>query len=191
VTQAAVTPSLASPERAAVERARAGDADAFASLVDRRIDALFRTAVAILRDEADARDAVQETLVGAWRELPALRDVDRFDAWLGRSLVNRCRSALRSRSRRRIREISAADEMLPDRGDPGGGMADTLSNVDAIRRAFDRLSAAERTVLVLHHVEQRPIAEIAPLLGVAPGTVKWRLHEARRALQHALAGEDR
>jgi RNA polymerase sigma-70 factor (ECF subfamily) len=70
-------------------------------------------------------------------------------------------------------------------------MADTVSNLDAIRRAFERLSAAERTILVLHHVEQRSIAEIAPLLGVAPGTVKWRLHEARRALQHALEGEDR
>ena len=189
--EVAVAVASESTDRAAIERARSGDDSAFAWLVDRRIDGLYRTAVAILRDEADARDAVQETLVNAWRELPTLRDVERFDAWLGRSLVNRCRTALRSRRRLRVREIAVDRDDLAERTAFGAPLAEAISDADAIRRAFARLSADHRTILVLHHVEQRPIAEIAPLLGVAPGTVKWRLHEARRALERALAGEER
>jgi RNA polymerase sigma-70 factor (ECF subfamily) len=175
-------------DRALVERARDGDRQAFGQLIEPRVPTLYRSALSILRHEADANDAVQQACVDAWRELPRLRDPDRFDAWLGRTLVNRCRMILRSHRRVSVREVSV-DTLTTE---PGGRdrATDDWSGVDAIRRAFGRLSADHRIALVLHHVEERPVAEMAALLGVAEGTVKWRLHEARRALQRALQRED-
>ena len=95
--------------RSLVDLARSGDAAAFESLVRSRMDAMYRLSLAILGDEADAADAAQETFVTAWRELPRLRDLDRFDAWLQRVAVNSCRMVLRARGRRRIREIPMAE----------------------------------------------------------------------------------
>src|SRR6187549_4060861 len=88
-----------------VSRAQAGDQIAFTRLINERHQHLYRTAWAILRNDSDALDATQETCLGAWRELPRLRDPARFDAWLMRSLVNRCRTALRSRKRVSVREV--------------------------------------------------------------------------------------
>jgi RNA polymerase sigma-70 factor (ECF subfamily) len=75
-------------QRELIERARRGDHDAFASLVDAHLARLDAAARLILRDGELARDAVQEALIRAWRDLPGLRDPDRFDAWLHRLAVN-------------------------------------------------------------------------------------------------------
>ena len=87
-----------------LERAADGDAEAFDALLRPRLDRLFRIAVAILRSEPDARDAVQDGSLRAWSALPRLRDRDRFDAWLTQIVVNGCRSLLRNRRRDRLRE---------------------------------------------------------------------------------------
>jgi len=163
-----------------VELAGQGDDEAFAALAERRLDAAFRTASAILGNEADARDVVQEAFVAAWVHLPRLRDVARFDAWLSRIIVNRCRDVLRRR--RRAREVAVAEATIAD---AGGGAPET-SRLDA---AFDRLNVHQRHLLVAHHLRGQPVAEIAHQLGVPVGTVKWRLHAARRALEHALEAE--
>ena len=92
-------------EPALVENARAGDRAAFDSLVRSRIDAMYRTSLAVLGDEADAADAVQETFISAWRHCSELRDPDLFDAWLGRINLNACRDQLRRRGRKGVREI--------------------------------------------------------------------------------------
>lgn len=157
--------------------------------------------MAILRSEEDALDAVQEAFVSAWRELPRLRDPDQFDAWLGRILVNRCRTMLRHRKVVRVREIALErDDHRPDsEGQDGaivrehgveGGQAQ-FADVDAIRRAFERLDADARALIVMHHLDARPIAEIAALIGIPDGTVKWRLHAARKALEGHLERERR
>jgi len=78
-----------------LRRAGAGDQAAFAAILDRVGDGILRRALAILRDEADARDATQETLLRIWRELPRLRSEDRFEAWVDRILMNVCRDRLR------------------------------------------------------------------------------------------------
>jgi RNA polymerase sigma-70 factor (ECF subfamily) len=168
-----------------VERARAGDADAFDRLVDERAGRAYRMALAIVRTDWDARDACQDAFVAAWRELPRLRDVARFDPWLDRIVVNQCRMLLRRRTAR-VREISI-DDVADHRDHPASSSSmDEVADEELVRQAFGRLSADQRIVLALHHAEGRPVAEIASLLGVPAGTVMWRLFSARRALEKAL-----
>lgn len=163
-------------DRELLLRARAGDMEAFESIVLAKGEPLFRTALAILGNEADARDAVQETLVNAWRGLSSLRDPDRFDAWIGRSLVNQCRDALRRRSR--IRDVALADSLThsssPDPASP------------ELREAFLRLPIDQRALLVLHHLHGYGVREIGTWMGTPAGTVKWRLSRARSALRAEL-----
>ena len=168
-----------------VERARAGDADAFERLIEARLERAYRTAFAILRTDWDARDACQEAFIAAWRELPRLRDVDRFDAWLDRIVVNQCRSLLRRR-KTRVREISIDATPEATGGLSGTSPVEALADEDLVRRAFARLSPDQRSVIALHHGEGRTVAEIASLLGVPAGTVMWRLYRARRALEKVL-----
>lgn len=178
-----------------LERAAEGDVDAFDVLLRPRLDRLFRMAVAITRSEADARDAVQEASVHAWRELPRLRDRERFDAWLAQILVNACRSLLRRRRRTSVREIDVDGLADPSAGNGGAyagrGEVEDVPEVDLIRRAFERLDPTVRSLLVLHYVEERPLAEIGRILGSPVGTIKWRLSNARRALDRALEVERR
>ena len=172
-------------EQSLIDRARAGDAAAFEALIAPRVDPLFRSAWAIVGNEADARDATQEACISAWRHLPRLRDADRFDAWLGRVLVNSCRMLLRKRGR--VREIAIAGDhelRASGLGDPT-----SVAGVDAVARAFDRLTPDARALLVLHHLRHEPVARIAETLGIPVGTVKWRLHAARADLERALEGE--
>ena len=165
-------------DRELLVRARAGDREAFEQIVLAKSEPFFRTALAIVGNEADARDATQEALVAAWRSLPGLRNLDRFDAWMGRILINECRMTLRHRGR--MREVSTAD--LPESPEPRASSGDT-TDFDA---AFNRLSVDQRAMLVLHHVHGYGVSEIAAWLGIPSGTVKWRLSRARRALAAEL-----
>ena len=175
-----------------VERSRAGDVDAFDRLTGDHVDAAYRTALAILRSEADASDAVQDAFITAWRELPRLRQPERFAAWLGRIVANRCRSQLRHR------RVVARTVVAPARDratgdhmplDPRPQLSDAVADADAIRRAFERLRPDDRVLVILHHVEGRPLAEVAATLGMPEGTAKWRLHGARQALAKLLEDE--
>jgi RNA polymerase sigma-70 factor (ECF subfamily) len=174
------------------ERARAGDRIAFERLIDPWIEPAYRTGLAILGRDADARDAVQDALLEAWRNIGHLREPDRFDAWLGRIHLNACHAIGRRRGRSSVREIAL--DALPDPENvPNRAIAmdEQRASLDELERAFDRLSVADRTTLVLHYLEHHPLAEIAARQGVAEGTVKWRLHEARNALARALEEERR
>jgi RNA polymerase sigma-70 factor (ECF subfamily) len=174
-----------------VERARRGDADAFVALIEERQVTMTRVATAILRDPADVVDALQEALIALWRELPRLRDADRFDAWADRILVNACRLALRRRGRRRLREISIASGETAALPRPNGATRDTeVPGRDAFARAFEPLAIEARAILVLHHLEGRPVAAIAASLGIPLGTAKSRLFAARRQLNAALEDEE-
>jgi RNA polymerase sigma-70 factor (ECF subfamily) len=179
-------------ERELVEKARLGDRDAFDALIRTRIDAVYRTSLAILGDPSDAADATQETFVSAWCHRDALRDPDLFGAWLGRINLNACRQQLRRRGRASVREVRLVDPDEP--GEPAStdrAVDDRTADADAFDRAFARLSVDDRAVLVLHHLQERPVAEIAAVLGSPEGTIKSRLHRARAALESALAKETR
>ena len=193
VTSVLLAPAILAGETALVERARRGDHDAFTALVDRRLAATFRTALAILGNESDARDATQEIFLRTWRNLPELRDAERFGAWFGRIVVNTCRTAIRGRRRRIVREISV--ESMPGEGDRLAFAAtrhdDRTADLDVLQRALDRLSIADRTLLALHHFEHLSLESIGERLGVPGKTVKSRLFSARRSLVRALEVERR
>jgi RNA polymerase sigma-70 factor (ECF subfamily) len=175
-------------ERELVEQARRGDRAAYEIIVRRKVDTVYRTARAILGNDADADDATQEALIGAWRKLPSLREPDRFDAWLGRITVNACRAALR---RHRGPALVALG------GDTGHELSDThvpgfehrAVTADAFDRAFERLSVEQRAILVLHHRDELPITGVAALLGIPEGTAKSRLSAARAVLNRSLVRE--
>lgn len=147
---------------------------------------MYRLALAIAGDEADAADITQDTFVAMWKQLPKLRDGDRFDAWLHRIVVNAARMAVRGRRRRRVREIPntelaevGADRTMPVSPD-GRRLAAALTDLDSDQRAL----------LALHPLEGRSLAEIGLTLGIPVGTVKSRLFAARRALDAALSREE-
>ena len=169
---------------ALVERARAGDEEAFASLARAAGDRLLSIAFRILRDLGLAEDAVQQTLVLAWRELPRLRDVERFDAWLHRLLVNTC-----YRETRRGRRWAGNVRVLSI--DEPAGSDDMLSVVhrDQLERGFRRLPPEQRAVFVFHHYLGLTLLEVADQLGVPLGTVKSRLHYATNTLRAALEAD--
>jgi len=189
------TNSVTSADDALVRRARTGDAAAFGVLLDSRIARCYRPAWSILANDADAADATQDALVSAWRQLPRLRDPAVFDSWLNRIVANAALMARRHRVR--LREVSVrptgptAESPQPEpRQDlHARTQMDEMVDNDAIGRAFDRLRPQDRMILVLHHVEERPVAEIARSLGIPVGTAKWRLHAARRALEKAMEAE--
>jgi RNA polymerase sigma-70 factor (ECF subfamily) len=147
------------------------------------MDAVYRLSFAILGDEADARDAAQDTFVTAWRQIGTLRDPDRFDAWLQRVAVNSARMTHRARWRRGVREI-------PSSRVPGVRDLAAASPVDADAATLDAamrsLPIEQRSILVLHHLEGQPVNALAEILAIPVGTVKSRLHTAREALQTAI-----
>ena len=193
LTRAATTTTSA--DDALVHRARTGDAAAFGILVDTRIDRCYRLAWSILSNDADAADATQDALLAAWRQLPRLRDAAAFDGWLNRIVANAALMARRHRLR--LREVSVAPIQsgeIAHEPEPAPDLRartayDDVVDNDAIGRGFDRLRPQDRLILVLHHVEERPVAEIAQSLGIPVGTVKSRLHAARIALEKAMEAE--
>jgi RNA polymerase sigma-70 factor (ECF subfamily) len=169
-----------------VEAARSGDEEAFASIVRGSADRLFAVAHRILRDVGRAEDAVQQTLVTAWRELPALRDADRFEAWLHRILVHACYAEAKRASR-----WSANVVLLPLDGPATPDMTTDIVTRDALDRGFRRLPTEQRAAFVLHHYLGWSVAEIALNLGVPTETIKSRLRYATSTLRAALHADAR
>jgi RNA polymerase sigma-70 factor (ECF subfamily) len=169
-----------------VERAKEGDDDAFTELVDLDGSLCYAIAYRILRDAERAQDAVQQAFLLAWRELPHLRDPERFGPWLHKLLVNACYDELR-----RHKRWSARIQTLPMDGPGGPDPMLTVEDRDTLDRAFARLTPQHRAVFVLHHHAGLPLADIAIIAGVPVGTVKSRLHHATRALRAAIAADGR
>ncbi len=169
-----------------VEQAQRGDRDAFAILARTRGDRLFGIANRILRDIGRSEDAVQQALVIAWRELPRLRDPDRFDAWINRLLVHAAYLEAR-----RARQWTAAIRLLPVDGPAAPDDTLSVAHRDQLERGFRRLPPEQRAILVLRHYLGLDTAEIADTLGIAAGTARSRLHYAHRAMRAALEAVER
>ncbi len=169
-----------------VIRAMGGDHDAFSQLAAASIGRLFAVARLILRDSEVAEDAVQEAFVAAWRDLPTLRDPDRFEAWLHRLLVRSCyREARRSRRIGRIEvQVTPIDLGRPDD-------SRLIADRDQLERGFRRLDPEQRAILVLHFFSGHTLVEIAEVLAIPIGTVKSRLHRAIQIMRADLDADAR
>jgi RNA polymerase sigma-70 factor (ECF subfamily) len=171
---------------ALVDVARQGDEEAFGALVRSVGDRCMAIAYRILRDVDLAEDAVQTALITAWRELPTLRDPDRFEPWLHRMLVNACYAEAR-RSKRwaanvralTVEGTSAPDDLL------------TVNDRDQLERGMRRLPVDQRAVLVFRYYLELTLPEVADRLGIPVGTAKSRLHYASVALRSALEADAR
>jgi RNA polymerase sigma-70 factor (ECF subfamily) len=170
-------------DRELVERARSGDHDAFEVLAAGIVDHLYSVARLVLRDADRAEDAAQEALIRCWRDLPALRELDRFDAWLNRVLMHAINDEFRRGSRFRATLVVLARE--PSTIDSAAATADR----ELLDRGFARLSLEHRTVVVLRLHLGLSIEETATTLGIPVGTAKSRLHYATEALRRALEAD--
>lgn len=163
-----------------------GDRDAFGALADQHMRRMVGTAGLMLRSRDAADDAAQEALVRAWRDLPSLRDPDRFQPWLYRVLVRTCHDHLRrSASRSAIHRVDQALDLAT--ADP----ADSVAERDAVDAGLSRLTPDQRTILVLRYYLDLSLEEISGVIGVPVGTVKSRTHRALRAMHAAMAAEER
>jgi RNA polymerase sigma-70 factor (ECF subfamily) len=169
-----------------VLRAMAHDHEAFSELVRLSIDKLYAIARLILSDADRAQDATQETLILAWRDIAALRDPDRFEAWLRRLLVNAC---YREAGRMRKRWTMETDVGSIDPGTPDASRL--VADRDELERGFRRLDPDQRILLVLHYYVGLPLQETADALGLPIGTVKSRLHRATNAMRATLDADAR
>ena len=168
-----------------VDRARRGDREAFSVLAGGAVDRLYDIARMILRDADLAEDATQEALVRAWRDLPTLRDAERFDAWLYRLVAHACADV--GRHRRRFRADLTVLPIEPAQAD----MASELANRDQLERGLRRLNDTQRTILALNFYVGLSAGEIAEALEIPVGAVRSRLHYAIEALRAAIAAEER
>jgi RNA polymerase sigma-70 factor (ECF subfamily) len=172
-------------DRALVDRARAGDREAYERLARAVGDELFQVAYRILRDLDSAEDAVQRALVAIWHDLPMLRDLDRFEAWAYRVVTRTSLDEARQRRRHGlVRETLPVEPSEPD----------ALRSVvirDELAHAFDDLRPEHRAVVVLHYYVGLPLGEIAEILGIPYGTVGSRLHYALQRMRTSLGyGDD-
>ncbi len=171
-------------QRELVDRARRGDHDAFAVLAGGSIARLDAAARLILRDHDLARDAVQEGFLGAWRNLPTLRDPDRFEAWLYRLVFRSCIDIIRRRGRRPV-EV----ELTPIDGPVAPDFAAAFADRELLDAALRRLRPEWRAVIVLHYYLGMSLPEVAETLGIPIGTVKSRHHRSIQELRAALGAE--
>ena len=173
-------------ERKLVERAMHGDEEAFDTLIGRVGDQLHSVARRILRDPYLAEDATQRALLDAWRNLPRLRDPDRFEAWVYRLLVNACHAEARRERRHRanLRLLESDEPAVHD-------SSARIALQQQLDQAFRRLGIEHRTVVVLIHYLGLSASEAAAVMGTPVGTVRSRLHYALQHLREAVEADAR
>lgn len=175
-------------KRELIARAARGDHEAFDVLVRSASNRLYGIAYRILRDQYLAEDALQQTLISVWNELPKLRDPDRFDAWTFRLIVRASTAEARKAGR-----SSPTAPLLPGDADASRAPDEyrAIADRDQLERGFSRISAEQRAVLILQHFAGLSQAEIADVLGVPIGTAGSRIHYAARALRAAIEADSR
>ncbi|HEU4641828.1 MAG TPA: sigma-70 family RNA polymerase sigma factor [Gemmatimonadaceae bacterium] len=171
-------------ERSLVERVRAGDAAAFEALVRRHLRRAYAVAYRVLLHREDAEDLVQEAFMAALEHIETF-DVGRpFAPWLCRIVLNRALNARRSRALRRTEPVS---EVVGDTRPAPDVDVERAEVRERFAAALDRLPERQRLVVRLIDGDGLDAAAVAAMLDVAPGTIRWYLHQARTALRAALA----
>jgi RNA polymerase sigma-70 factor (ECF subfamily) len=168
-----------------VARAQEGDTAAYAVLVRRYQQAMYRLALRLLDDRQEAEDATQESFLSAWRRLGGYRGEAAFSSWMYRIVTNRCLNTLRSR--RSTASLDAANEDVPGpeaRGPERGVEAN--EQLGALSGALAGLPPDQRACWLLREGEGLSYAEIAAIVGGSPGAVRGRIHRARRRLAEVM-----
>jgi RNA polymerase sigma factor (sigma-70 family) len=165
-------------------RARSGDADAFTDFVLRWQDRLRAHAERLTGHPAAADDVLQETWIAVLKGLGRLSDVEAFRAWIYRILSRKATDWIRSRQRRRRLDRRVAAEAARSSGDE-----ERSDRIESLDDAVKRLSPPLRHVVLLHYVEEFSVEEVADVLGIPGGTVKSRLHNARKQLRALIEEE--
>ncbi len=161
-----------------------GDADAFAHLVRRYKDVLYRYAERMTGRPDEAADVVQQAFIKGYRNLDRCRDPERVGGWLFRIAVNLCKDQLKSRTRREVR-LEAGEPLRSERELPEAS-AERAEIREEIYRALEELSAEQREAFVLKHIEGWSYEEISEQLDVSVSALKMRVHRAREQLQDLL-----
>ncbi|MCE0764347.1 sigma-70 family RNA polymerase sigma factor [Pseudonocardia kujensis] len=172
-----------------VVRAGEGDVRAFSVLAQRHQPALYRLALRLVGNAADAEDALQESLLDAWRRLDRFRGDSAFTTWAYRIVTNRCLDLLRRR--RATVSVEQVAEVAPERlAAPEAGAPEHAAEVDAglaaLRAALRTLPDDQRACFVLRELEGLGYAEIAEITGASETAVRGRLHRARRGLAEVM-----
>jgi len=182
------TEGVSDPEL--VERARRGDHAAFGTLVDRHRTSVFRAALAALGTREDAEEVAQEAFVAAYRHLQDFREDASFKTWLlsiaWRKALTRRRN-VKTFLRRFVQPPEDTEWQVPDAGrtQEQAVLDDELRG--HIRREISRLAPKFRDALLLASAGEHSYSDIAGMLGIPVGTLKWRVNEARKQLKARLA----
>lgn len=177
-----------------IARTLGGDGAAYGQLVERFQRKIFRVAYAIVRDEAEADTVTQDTFIQAYTHLARFQGRSEFETWLTRIAINRSRDSLRRRKFISLFTGGHDDdddrtllfEPVDERPDPEREIMARQLRV-AIERAERTLSAQQKIIFRLRHYEDRPLEEIAELLGLAAGTVRAHLFRAVHKIRKELA----
>ena len=167
-------------------RCQLGEIDAWEKLVERWNPRLWRFTSRMLTDQATAEDVLQTVWMRVVRSMVRLQDPERLAAWLYRIARLAIADQLRGQYRRPVAYTVEDVENVAE-SDEGIELVDVT---DAIETGLTHLHPTDREAVVLHYLEQRPIGEVAEICGVPVGTVKSRLHRARRVLRETLVNED-
>jgi RNA polymerase sigma-70 factor, ECF subfamily len=175
------------PDGELVRRIRIGDASAFNALVGRHLRPAVRLATRLLGDDDAAEDVVQDSFLAVLEAIDRFDDSRRFAPWFYQIVANRCSNVRRSASRRPAEPIPAglaADGPGPEQHVERGALRDRL------RAGLATLPDRQREILMLYDVEGFSGPEIATMLEISPGTVRWHLHQARAAMREILGEEE-
>ncbi|MWV42490.1 sigma-70 family RNA polymerase sigma factor [Paenibacillus sp. HJL G12] len=159
-----------------IERAKAGDAEAFVALMKHLERSMYGMAKSMLHRDEDVADALQESILKSYKSLPSLREPKFFKTWMFRIVINECNNILKQRS---------STDMVAE-VPPTVARVDEYNSVD-LREIVDRLEEPQRMVVVLHYYEDIPLRQVAKLLNISESAAKMRLHRAREVLHHQLS----
>jgi len=179
---------VAEPEQLPVPQARAGDPGAWDILFRRYQLPLYVYVFELVHDEQASLDIVQETFINATRHVGSLREDGKFGSWLFGIAHQKCLQ----RWRKQGREAAALEEYAAAPIDWEDDPVELLIRAEqeaAIMKLLNQLPVAQRSVLLLHFVEDFPLEDIAAVTGTALGTVKSRLHYAKKALKKLMEEE--
>jgi RNA polymerase sigma-70 factor (ECF subfamily) len=177
-------PALEPMDAALIDRVRRGDSAAFDSLVRLHMRAAFALAYRIVGQREDAEDLVQDSFIAALDHLDSFDTSRAFGPWFHRIVVNRAISARRRDARHPTQQF--ADDQ-PAGSAPPSAAVEQREMQERVRAALEKLPERQRTIMQLASFDGLNSTEIGALLELPPGTVRWELHEARRALRDQLA----